>query len=791
MGKFVGHYNELNEEIQTLHKHSESVAVLCSDFLKNVNLSNLGYLCGILHDFGKSQEKFRKYIMHESEYKRGEIDHSTSGGIYINERSLFKSENKLTSEMISLAIFSHHSYLLDMINSKGDFKYNERLEKNKDIIRYDECKNNFINEICSTEDIDDLMIKASLELSDLMKSIKNRYVNKSRAEALFEIGLTSRLLYSSLIDADRYDTSCFFRKSKVNVIENYDDIWDSLINRLEKHLRVLNSDSEINIVRNKVSDKCKEFSSNPLGIYQLYAPTGYGKTLSSLRFALYHAKNHKNIKRIIYVIPFLSIVTQNAKSVREILEENDESIILEHYSNLIVENEEEHKLLTERWDRPIIFTTYVQLLNTLFDGKSQSARRMHQLTDSILIFDEIQSLPVSTTNMFNTAMNFISQEGHSTVLLCSATQPILNKTSRAIQLSNPNQIIEESFYDRVNIERVKVIDMTIEKEFDESDIATFVLEKMITMNSCLIVMNKKDDALKVYKQIVNNANDSYQIYYLSTNLCSKHREDTIKEIFNNLKIKKVICVSTNIISAGVDLSFEFAVRSCVGLDNILQVAGRCNRNGEMEMGYVYIIRYKNEDLDNLKELKLMQEIAITVLNNIRNNSQLYENGNILSKKAINEYYYLYYRRQDKLGNLNFAIEGKRNDLYDLLSTNSKGVTSYKEKNGGTYPDCRLRQAFCEAGYEFKVMDTHTTSVIVPYGYGIEIINQLLSIGLDYEKLDKLLKAAQPYSVELFDWQLLNNTNENIKELGVRILDEKNYDKRFGFNLAGESEAFEV
>ncbi|MEG2800017.1 MAG: CRISPR-associated helicase Cas3', partial [Erysipelotrichaceae bacterium] len=749
---------------------------------------NLGYLCGILHDFGKSQEKFRKYIMHESDYKRGEIDHSTSGGIYINERSLFKSENKLTSEMISLAIFSHHSYLLDMINSKGDFKYNERLEKNKDIIRYDECKNNFINEICSTEDIDDLIIKASVELNDLIKNIKNRYVNKSRAEALFELGLTSRLLYSSLIDADRYDTSCFYRKSKANLIENYDDIWDTLINRLENHLSTLNSDSKINIVRNKVSEKCKEFSSNPLGIYQFYAPTGYGKTLSSLRFALYHAKNHKNIKRIIYVIPYISIITQNAKVIRDILGAQDESMILEHYSNLIVDDEEEHKLLTDRWERPIIFTTYVQLLNTLFDGSSQSARRMHQLTDSILIFDEIQSLPISCTNLFNTSMNFISQEGHSTVLLCSATQPILNKTSRAIQLSKPDQIIEKSFYDDVDFKRVKVVDMTFEKALDDMDIATFVLTKMKTMNSCLIVMNKRDDALKVFKQIQNLLDDNYRIYYLSTNLCPKHREETIKNIFNSLKNEKVICVSTNIISAGVDLSFEFSVRSCMGLDSILQVSGRCNRNGEWPLGYVYIIKYKNENLDKLKDMKIAQETAITVLNNIRMKPELYKNGDILSKEAIEEYYELFYQRQDKLGNLNYALRKERNDLYDLLSVNSKGVATYKDRYE-KFPNCNLRQAFNEAGNEFKVMDEHTTGVIVPYEEGNQIINSLLSVGLDYEKLDLLLKRSQLFVVELYDYQLLDNGIQNIDSLGVKILDPKNYDEIFGLNLVGESKAY--
>ncbi|MEG2244602.1 MAG: CRISPR-associated helicase Cas3' [Erysipelotrichaceae bacterium] len=791
MEHFVGHYNKENGEVQTLNNHCKSVATLCSTFLSDINLNNLGYLCGLLHDLGKAQEKFKKYILNETKFSRGDIDHSTSGGIFIDEIGSVTRDNKLVIEIISLVIFSHHSYLNDMVGSNGEYTYRRRLNKDRMSLNYKECEENFIIDGHSVNEIKSLIDKATYEMNNLLERISKRYSLRTRAEPLFEVGLVTRLLYSSLIDADRYDTACFFKQKEIVIEENHTDIWNMLILRLEKYLTSLKTDSEINKLRTDISDKCKKFASKPQGIYRFYAPTGYGKTLASLRFALYHAKHHKNIKRIIYVIPYLSIITQNAKSVREILEEDDESIILEHYSNLIVENEEEHKLLTERWDRPIIFTTYVQLLNTLFDGKSQSARRMHQLTDSILIFDEIQSLPVSTTNMFNTAMNFVSQEGHSTVLLCSATQPILNKTSRAIQLSNPNQIIEESFYDRVNIERVKVIDMTFEKELDESDIATFVLEKMITMNSCLIVMNKKDDALKVYKQIVNNANDSYQIYYLSTNLCPKHREDIIKEIFDNLKIKKVICVSTNIISAGVDLSFEFAVRSCIGLDNILQVAGRCNRNGEMRMGYVYIISYKNENLNNLKDLKLTQEIAITVLNNIRNNPRLYENGNILSKKAIDEYYYLYYRRQDKLGNLNFALEGKRNDLYDLLSTNSKGVTAYKEKNDGTYPDCRLRQAFCEAGYEFKVMDTHTTSVIVPYGYGSEIIKQLLSIGLDYEKLGKLLKAAQPYSVELYDCKNFNNTYKNINELGVRILYEKNYDKRFGFNLAGESEALEV
>lgn len=786
MKEFLGHYNRETKEGQILNEHCSNVAELSASFLMKSNLGHLGYLCGAIHDLGKSKKEFLDYLYHGLESQRGTIDHASTGPIFLNEEKFNLPKNKLAIEIISQVIFSHHSGLHDMLKSSGKFTYGERLCTDKEKICYDECIKNYKKEGFLNNEISQYLDEAANELEELCSHIVKRYHDKVQIK--FELGLAVRLVFSSLIDADRLDTANFFYHRKLNIQDDSNEIWDRLILRLENHLETLHTDSKINQLRNIVSKQCKEFARNDQGIYQFYAPTGAGKTLGSLRFALYHAKKNQNIKHIFYVIPYLSIITQNAKSIRDVLQENDESIILEHYSTLLSDDEEKHRLHTERWDTPIIFTTYVQLLNTLFDGSSQSARRMHQLTDSILIFDEIQSLPINCTNIFNTAMNFLSKECHSTVVLCSATQPILNKTSRPILFNYPKELIKDTTYNDITLNRTNVIDYTTLK-LTFNNAALFVVEKMESVDSILVVLNRKKDALAVYKEIKAMTDDKYKLFYLSTDLCPKHREDTIKTIFNTLGNEKVICISTDIISAGVDLSFNCVVRCCAGLDRILQAAGRCNRNGEWNQANVYIISLLNENLNKLEDIQMGQLATISVLNDIKNNPKKYEDGNILCKAAINEYYRLYYGQQDNKGKLDYELKDG-NNLYNLLSNNSKGVVSYQEAHPNEVPKCILRQAFSEAGSQFEVIKrTPTKGVIVPYGEGKNIIIKLLSKDLEFEELDCLLKKAQLYAINLFDFQISNICVQNIESLGVLILNEKNYDEVFGLDIEGKSYAY--
>jgi CRISPR-associated endonuclease/helicase Cas3 len=247
-----------------------------------------------------------------------------------------------------------------------------------------------------------------------------------------QIGLLVRLLFSCLIDADRIDTADFQRPPAAQQRKRGEyPGWEVLRNRLEKHLDSIELRHPIDQLRRIISDHCRDGSNGAKGIYTLTVPTGGGKTLGSLRFALHHAQRHK-MDRIVYVVPFTTIIDQNADVVRKILVDTDDgnqshsTVVLEHHSDLTPEQQGwREKILTENWDAPVVYTTAVQFLETLFGAGTRSARRMHQLANSILIFDEIQTLPLKCVHLFNNAVNFLAQQCGSTIVLCTATQPLL------------------------------------------------------------------------------------------------------------------------------------------------------------------------------------------------------------------------------------------------------------------------------------------------------------------------------------------------------------------------------
>lgn len=794
----IAHTNK-EGEMQTLKQHSEETACLCASFLYHTGLCDLGKLCGLLHDMAKSKKAFQEYIRGDDKVK---IDHSTGGGVYIDKcknefLSNYKSAKaKITAQLIAQAIFCHHSKLKNILSYTGELEYKKRLLTDKNKIDYDESVMIYTKYCVSTETIHALFSSAVLEMAEVLHRIQA--YTRSRSEIDFALGMLQRLVYSSLCDADKYNTYCFSTHTTCEYETDRNAVWETLKERLETYLNSLQSDSDINVIRCNISKECKAAATGESGIYRLLAPTGSGKTMASLRFALHHAIKNKKIKHLYYVIPYLSILTQNAKTLRDILQEKNEDLILEHYSDIIFdcdEEEENHKFLTERADNAIIITSYVQLLNTLFDGSKQSARRMHQLTDSIIIFDEIQSLPVSCTSLFNSAMNFLANTCNSTIVLCSATQPVLSKVKKPIELHA--DILKDSEYYLEKFRRTKIIDKT-NKAMSIQEIATFAIDKLTDVDSELLVMNTKKEVSELYREIKNNVESVVKVFYLSTNLCPAHKADVIRDIYEVLKNStsdnhiKVICVTTPLIEAGVDLDFHMVVRACSGLDNILQAAGRCNRNGLREIGYVYIVDVENENLKNLKDTKIKKTCTMSVLNNIRKNPVDYHNGDILSSEALNEYYNIYYDKLKELQDYPYDEFGRKGDLYDLLTANKHGKQAYEEMVGSVnLKDYPLKQAFQDAGRIFKVIEEKTTAVLVEYGEGIQIISSLLSRNIDYKEINIVLKQAQRYSINLYENQIriLGNDIQKIEDLDVWILKAKNYNSEFGLNIDGEAEMY--
>ncbi|HHT9114817.1 MAG TPA: CRISPR-associated endonuclease Cas3'', partial [Candidatus Wunengus sp. YC65] len=481
----IAHRREKDGEIQSLVDHLVEVSKKTGEFASKIGLKEQGELIGLLHDIGKASREFEQYIRSavglinpdEDDYvdavlKKGKVDHSTAGAQLICRNLDAKNpENVFVTQVLSLCIASHHSGLLDCISPEGVDTYSRRMAKIEEKTHVNEVFEK-INNAAKAK------ITTMLQSKDFLQNTVNQFrkvkTDKFAEPLFFKYGLMLRFLYSCLIDADRLNTADFEMPhlAKLRNHGTYED-WSVLINRLNVKLTDFKPEGikpeGINEIRLKISQACYDFSDKPKGLYQLTVPTGGGKTFASLRFALHHADKHR-MDRIIYVLPYTTIIDQNADEVRKILEEKDKKgkylnrVVLEHHSNLMPDKETaRQKVLSENWDAPVVFTTNVQVLETLFGSGTRGARRMHQLANAVIIFDEVQTLPVKCVQLFNAAVNFLVNNCGSTVVLCTATQPLLDKIepkSRALAITAEDQIIPNARQLFDALKRVEVYDKT-------------------------------------------------------------------------------------------------------------------------------------------------------------------------------------------------------------------------------------------------------------------------------------------------------------------------------------------
>jgi len=771
------HINQKTLKEQSLSEHLQNVSAMSMKYGAKISLSATGELIGILHDMGKGTKKFDAYIHYSvmnpnDKSLKGSINHSTAGAKYIydNFYNIPDSDpyQRFTAQLISLAICSHHGGLIDCLDLAGLDKFTDRMNPEKDI-SYDEVMDYFKKECSEIEYINDLFYKSKEEIKVIVTKIKE--IDGSAKFGQFAAGMLEKYLFSCVIDADRYDTYTFMEGKNPQPQTDKLDLWNELSDILEYKLKSYPKLNKIDLLREEVSISCKNFGSNRPGIYQLSVPTGGGKTISSLRFALEHAKGFKEdgktfIKdRIFYIIPFTTIIDQNAKEIKDIL--GHEDMILEHHSNLVVDNgndnedlQADYKLLTERWDSPIILTTMVQFLDTLFSGGTQGLRRMHNLANSIIIFDEIQAIPIKCINMFNSAINFLSNICNTTIILCTATQPLLEQTKMPLKLSENPDMISSMHGKFEQFKRVNLVDKRITGGYSTNALKDFVLEAMDKVNlessasveSVLVILNTKKSAKVVFNELKRANADlpkekQFLIFHLSTNMCPSHRMKILEDIKKLLGHQRIICISTQLIEAGVNISFGCVVRSLAGLDSIAQAAGRCNRHGERDCSDVYIVNVEGENVSKLVDIKEGQECTIRVLSEFKENPKIFGND-LLSQKAMGIYYKYYFH--NRMGNMDYTLSKPNDDktMYDLLSGNNEAVNAFKERNG--YRSAlMLKQAFKTAGNEFEVIDQNTTGVIVPHEEGKELIT-LINGDCSLSELKQYLKRAQQFSVNLFE-----------------------------------------
>ncbi|RNB61472.1 CRISPR-associated helicase Cas3' [Brevibacillus gelatini] len=796
---FIAHIRESDKQIQSVAEHLLGVKALAESIGEKIGVKHITGLAGMLHDMGKYTDEFKDYIIKAVENpgdapKRGSVDHSTAGGRLLYQKFHTGSPSRgswILAEVVGNAIISHHSYLHDFLNEDLESPYLKRV-RDKPLKEYDKSMQQFFDEVISEQAFQQYVLRA---IDELEAYLSPPSVENSESKLMF----LSKFVFSALIDADRTNTRLFEENKQEETTPCrqalFHTYYERLMQKLHSYQEKEDAKTRINELRRELSDQCDKFAEKPSGIYTLSIPTGGGKTLASLRYALKHAIR-ENKKHIIYVVPFTTIIEQNAEEVRKIL--MDDAHILEHHSNVIddmrdddeaqdgmMNAQQKLKLAKDNWDSPIIFTTMVQFLNVFYARGSRYIRRLHNLCESVIIFDEVQKVPVSCVSLFNHALNFLKSYGHSSLILCTATQPALDFVERRLEISADSEMIQNVDQVIEAFKRVEIVDKATGETFDTDKLADFITEKMEEVQSILVVLNTKTVVKRLYRQIETL---DIPLYHLSTSMCAAHRNRILEQVRGHLqREEKVVCISTQLIEAGVDVSFDCVIRSLAGLDSIAQAAGRCNRHGKKEIQQVYIIDHAEENLKHLQEIKVGKQLVQRMLIDLKKDPNQH-GGNLLSVQAMEQYFRKFYTEFSSRSLLNYYIRGLEKDMTELLMANRNNSSynlEYKNSKKESLP-LFIVNSYRTAADHFQVIDDQTTAVLVPYGEtGKEIIAQLNG-DETIKNLSMLLRKAQQYTISLFAYereQLSKNDGlVSLMDGKILALSESTYSEDYGLDV---------
>ena len=807
------------KQSQSLATHLTETAAIAKMLAAKLGLDLAGELLGLMHDFGKYSLKFQKYIYdatglinpdlddEESTPGGSKVDHSTAGAQWVYRRLAAmgqKESGVLCGQMLGLCIASHHGAgLIDCLDDEGNVVWQKRFNKDDSLTHLSECLQNADESVLrQAEGLADKALLVQM-LAPLKAVLMLPEAQAGHQIKEFYLGCFTRFLFSCLIDADRINSADFERENQKEIrrLQEKPD-WQAAINKLEARLAQFERRYPIDEIRRQIADDCLQRAADAQGIYTLTVPTGGGKTLASLRHALHHAQTH-GLERIIYIIPYTSIIDQNAEAVRDIL---GDEWVLEHHSNLDPEKQTwQNKLLSENWNKPIVFTTMVQFLDAWFGGGTRGARHIHPMANSVLIFDEIQTLPVKCVHLFCNALNWLVQFGGSSAVLCTATQPLLSacgvdefpedkralvKARGLLQLASnaeimgKNQALDKLFAD---LSRVEIKFNEKAGGWSVDDAGAFLLTQFQTALSCLFIVNTKKWAKALYQYCQQQNVPSEALFHLSTNQCAAHRKALFARMKQRLEQKlPVVCISTQLIEAGVDISMACVIRALGGLDSIAQAAGRCNRHGENAgKGRVWVLNLQEPSLAKvLPDIDAGQQQAERVLRE-------FAGQDILQPKAMRQYFeYYFYQRSDEM-----AYQINKNGSDSLLSwlSDNRYNQAASDRNGklkndvlrGHNLDPLLMHSFKSAGRAFQVIDAPTRAVIVPYGEGKALIAKLCG---EYEPkaFYGYLNQAQRFSVNVFpnvwDKLLKEAAVQQIADTGIYYLHTSHYIDEYGLSV---------
>ncbi|MEZ5450354.1 MAG: CRISPR-associated helicase Cas3', partial [Thiolinea sp.] len=557
---FIAHvrFDENGEPIEHwLDDHLRDVAKLAAEFADLFG-ADWAHTAGIWHDLGKYNPEFQAYIRHKTGYERenahietaGRVDHSTAGASYAVEKL------GVAGRILAYLIAGHHAGLPDWhqeLGSGGALK--KRLENKT-----------HLQKATAVSIPADILAAPNLQPPALARQAEN-------------FALWVRMLFSALVDADFLDTERFMSEAKFNQRGQYQSLTHlrEVFNDHMNTLAINAKPSQVNEIRADILRQCREAAEKPVGLFSLSVPTGGGKTLSSMAFALDHAVK-QGMQRIIYVIPYTSIIEQTAQVFRTIF--GDENVV-EHHSNTDPDKAEKEnaqsRLATENWDAPIIVTTSVQYFESLFAARTSRCRKLHNIANSVVVLDETQLLPPEHLKPILRVMRQLSAHYRVTQVLSTATQPALKTQLDPFGrveregLDDVCEIISASETLYQQLERVR---LELPDDFQTSRSWEELAEELEDYERVLVIVSRRQDARDLHALMPKGT------YHLSALMCAQHRSQVIDEIKRKLKTdESVRVVSTQLVEAGVDMDFPVVYRAMAGLDSIAQAAGRCNREG--------------------------------------------------------------------------------------------------------------------------------------------------------------------------------------------------------------------
>ena len=565
------HTSKMVEDKETLDEHSRNVACHARRLGAKFGAGDLAFAAGMLHDLGKAKTAFQAYLRNE----RGSYPHSADGALFA-DRAFDRKDKPGLGRALAFVIAGHHAGLANGIDPGGGTSpLRERLEQAAAETQRPELW------------FDPSEIAIGKRLSQLGK--------RDDASGPFAKAFFIRMLFSVLVDADFVETDRWY--AKVERDEKVERGWSGqasgslgpLRDALDAHLTTFaESRTDIDHLRAEVLADCRAAAIvKPPGHFTLTVPTGGGKTLSSLAFALEHAIEH-SLDRVIYVIPFTSIAEQTASEFRKALKDDD--AILEHHSAFDFESLERNKedaqdgakqirRAAENWERPVVVTTAVQFFESLFSNRTSRCRKLHNITRSVIVLDEAQTLPVPLLRPCLAVLKELTRGYGSSVVLCTATQPAVTKEAGLTAPEGLEAVTEIIKPGRELFERLKRVRWQDGGVMSDGHITAALTE----VESGLVIVNNRRHARELFEHL--KADDIEGARLLTTAMTAAHRQKVLEEIRadldpKNANRKPVRLIATSLIEAGVDVSFKSAWRAWAGLDQIAQAAGRCNRSGE-------------------------------------------------------------------------------------------------------------------------------------------------------------------------------------------------------------------